>query len=102
MLNNMNTTPMEHGYVVLPVEKYNELMRAVKDAEQAAERLIQLKVDYQGQVDVKIDDEQVYTAAKKLYEASSFNTTERELIEPEKFSVWTSTFTRKPVTETEE
>lgn len=102
MLNNGENKAMENGYVVLPLEKYNELMHAVKDAEQAAEKLIRLKVNYNGQVDVSIDSEQVYTAAKKLYEASSFNTPERELIAPESFSVWSSDLTHKVITEDEE
>lgn len=101
MLNN-NNKGMENGYVVLPVEKYNELMTTVKNAEQTAERLIRLKLNYTGQIDIDFDDEQIYQAAKKIYETSSFNTPERELIEPDKFSAWSSTLTREvPTNETE-
>ena len=101
MLNN-NNKAMENGYVVLPVEKYEELLNAVKDAEQAAECLIRLKIGYRGQVEVGLDANRLYTVAKKLYESSSFNTPERELIAPESFSAWTSDLTHEVTTKTEE
>lgn len=95
MLNNGENKAMENGYVVLPVEKYNELMATVKDAKILAECLIRLKVNYRGQVEVNIDADQVYVAAKKQYESSSFNTPERELIAPESFNVWSSDLTHE-------
>ena len=102
MLNNGENKAMENGYVVLPVEKYNELIKTVKDAETAAEKLIRLRVGYQGQVEVDFDSEQIYKAAKKMYDTSSFNTPEREFIAPEKFGAWTSTLTHAVTTEDEE
>lgn len=100
MLNNNNG--MENGYVVLPIEKYNEMVKTVRDAEAAAEKLVRLYVGYNKQVEVRLDADQIYTAAKKLYEVSSFNTPERELIAPETFSAWTSDLTRAVITEENE
>ena len=102
MLNNNENKSMENGYVVLPVEKYNELMKTVRDAEHAAAKLVSLDVDYKKQVVVKIDSDQIYTAAKRLYDASSFNTLERELIAPESFRVYSADFTREVPSEDEE
>jgi len=102
MLNNNENKAMENGYVVLPLEKYNELMKTVKDAETAAEKLIRLAIGYKGQVEVRLDAEQIYAAAKKRYETSSFNTPERELIAATSFSAWTSDLTHEVTTEDEE
>lgn len=102
MLNNGENKAMENGYVVLPIEKYNELMKTVKDAEVAAEKLIRLGTNYTGQIEIEFDSERIYKVAKKLYETSSFNTAERELIAPEHFRAWSSTLTREVTTETEE
>lgn len=98
---NNNNKGMENGYVVLPVENYDELIAMVKNAEQAAERLIQLKVNYNGQVELSFDNEQIYTAAKYLYEGSSFNTPERELVLPDRFSVWSSDLTHEVASDEE-
>lgn len=98
MLNN-NNKGMENGYVVLPIEKYSELVETVKKANELTERLIRLRVNYTGQVELDFDNEQFYKAAKKLYETSSLNTPERELIAPNSFSVWSSTLTHEVKTD---
>lgn len=103
MLNNGENKAMENGYVVLPIEKYNELMKVVEDAQRATDKLIRLGTDYKGQVEIKFDNEQIYAAAKKLYETSRFNTPERELIQVESFGVWSSSLTHEiPAAEGEE
>ena len=102
MLNNGENKAMENGYVVLPIEKYNELIKAVSDAETTAKSLIRLETDYKGQIMVKFNSQQIYEAAKKLYESSSFNTPERGLIAIEKFSVYSSDLTHEVTTEDEE
>ena len=102
MLNNGENKAMENGYVVLPIEKYTELINQLKEANEQAEKFIRLTTNYRDQITVDIDSQRVYDAAKKLYESSSFNTPERELIEPEHFRVYSADLTKELPTEDEE
>jgi hypothetical protein len=98
IMNNQNNKTYEHGYVVLPVEEYQKLIVESLKLKGA----VKLVTTYSGQIAVEFDKQVFYDIAKQHYEASSFNTPERELKPVESFNVWTADLTDKVQTDAAE